>query len=102
MESKPQLSVCNKKAGGESGIRTHVTLSSKHAFQSCAFSHSAISPRDRTVFVSKSAVGSYCRYLRQPVELLRFYGPGSGTATSRQPSAVSIQPSAISQFTCMR
>src|ERR1700728_4455278 len=32
------------KDGGESGIRTHVTLSSKHAFQACAFSHSAISP----------------------------------------------------------
>src|ERR1700678_2766036 len=30
--------------GGESGIRPHVTLSSKHAFQACAFSHSAISP----------------------------------------------------------
>src|ERR1043165_3923912 len=35
------------KAGGESGIRTHVTLSSKHAFQACAFSHSAISPAYR-------------------------------------------------------
>src|SRR6266478_5093536 len=34
----------NKRTGGESGIRTHVTLSSKHAFQACAFSHSAISP----------------------------------------------------------
>src|SRR5713101_1281271 len=34
----------NKRYGGESGIRTHVTLSSKHAFQACAFSHSAISP----------------------------------------------------------
>jgi hypothetical protein len=33
--------------GGESGIRTHVTLSSKHAFQACAFSHSAISPVNR-------------------------------------------------------
>src|SRR5580700_11645259 len=33
-----------KGNGGESGIRTHVTLSSKHAFQACAFSHSAISP----------------------------------------------------------
>ena len=32
------------ETGGESGIRTHVTLSSKHAFQACAFSHSAISP----------------------------------------------------------
>src|ERR1700680_3847119 len=36
---------CDLKTGGESGIRTHVTLSSKHAFQACAFSHSAISPR---------------------------------------------------------
>ncbi len=35
-----------RKTGGESGIRTHVTLSSKHAFQACAFSHSAISPAD--------------------------------------------------------
>ena len=35
---------CDLKTGGESGIRTHVTLSSKHAFQACAFSHSAISP----------------------------------------------------------
>ena len=32
-------------AGGESGIRTHVRVSPKHAFQACAFSHSAISPR---------------------------------------------------------
>ena len=31
--------------GGESGIRTHVTRKGKHAFQACAFSHSAISPR---------------------------------------------------------
>src|SRR5271168_2279566 len=35
---------CDLKTGGESGIRTHVTLSSKHAFQACAFSHSALSP----------------------------------------------------------
>ena len=35
-----------EKHGGESGIRTHVTLSSKHAFQACAFSHSAISPAE--------------------------------------------------------
>ena len=38
------LSSRNESTGGESGIRTHVTLSSKHAFQACAFSHSAISP----------------------------------------------------------
>jgi hypothetical protein len=30
--------------GGESGIRTHDTVSRIHAFQACAFSHSAISP----------------------------------------------------------
>ena len=30
--------------GGESGIRTHVTVSRKHAFQACAFNHSATSP----------------------------------------------------------
>ena len=35
---------CN---GGESGIRTHVRVSPKHAFQACAFSHSAISPNMR-------------------------------------------------------
>src|ERR1017187_7414432 len=33
-----------KTNGGESGIRTHVRVSPKHAFQACAFNHSAISP----------------------------------------------------------
>jgi hypothetical protein len=31
--------------GGESGIRTHDTVSRIHAFQASAFSHSAISPK---------------------------------------------------------
>jgi hypothetical protein len=31
--------------GGESGIRTHGTVSRTHAFQACALSHSAISPQ---------------------------------------------------------
>ena len=30
--------------GGASGIRTHVRLSPKHAFQACAFNHSATAP----------------------------------------------------------
>ncbi len=30
--------------GGERGIRTHVRVSPKHAFQACAFNHSASSP----------------------------------------------------------
>ena len=33
------------EGGGGSGIRTHVTVSRKHAFQACAFSHSATPPR---------------------------------------------------------
>jgi hypothetical protein len=37
------------KTGGESGIRTHVRVSPKHAFQACAFSHSAISPTGQQV-----------------------------------------------------
>ena len=38
------ISLQLRLAGGESGIRTHVRVSPKHAFQACAFSHSAISP----------------------------------------------------------
>ena len=34
-----------RASGGGSGIRTHVTLSRKHAFQACALSHSAIPPK---------------------------------------------------------
>ena len=37
------------KANGETGIRTLVTISDKHAFQACAFSHSAISPWEHWV-----------------------------------------------------
>ncbi len=40
--SRPQ--VFYNFSSGEGGIRTHETLSSSHAFQACAFSHSATSP----------------------------------------------------------
>jgi hypothetical protein len=33
-----------ERPGGGGGIRTHVTVSRKHAFQACAFSHSATPP----------------------------------------------------------
>src|SRR5262245_20780787 len=39
--------ICERDVSGGSGIRTHVTVSRKHAFQACAFSHSA-TPPDRT------------------------------------------------------
>ncbi len=35
--------------GGESGIRTHGTLSRTHAFQACALNRSAISPAGRKI-----------------------------------------------------
>src|SRR5689334_1073625 len=50
----PKISM---EAGGGSGIRTHVTVSRKHAFQACAFSHSATPPdwpRDREPRLSPS------------------------------------------------
>ena len=31
--------------GGENGIRTHERIASLHAFQACAFNHSATSPK---------------------------------------------------------
>src|SRR3546814_4396863 len=36
--------VGEREFGGGSGIRTHVAVSRKHAFQACALSHSAIPP----------------------------------------------------------
>ena len=48
------------KAGGESGIRTHVRVSPKHAFQACAFSHSAISPAQGwDTLIIQVSVGSH-------------------------------------------
>ena len=43
-EVELRRAVQGRRAGGESGIRTHDTVSRIHAFQACAFSHSAISP----------------------------------------------------------
>jgi hypothetical protein len=54
------------ETGGESGIRTHVTLSSKHAFQACAFSHSAISPTPCEAIVLILTVLRIARELQIP------------------------------------
>jgi multidrug resistance protein, MATE family len=55
LSNEVRYGVCGESAesvemlyGGESGIRTHVRVSPKHAFQACAFSHSAISPTRAT------------------------------------------------------
>src|ERR1700751_5411741 len=47
MGRKKVIAFNTDRSGGESGIRTHVRVSPKHAFQACAFSHSAISPPPR-------------------------------------------------------
>jgi hypothetical protein len=50
-------SLCDRRLdGGESGIRTHGTLPGTHAFQACAFNHSAISP-ENLVFSERRAHG---------------------------------------------
>jgi hypothetical protein len=45
----------NWSDGGEGGIRTHETLASPHAFQACAFSHSATSPSTPTITGTSSS-----------------------------------------------
>src|SRR3984957_6304515 len=42
--SMPPSATESTNYGGERGIRTLVRVSPKHAFQACAFNHSAISP----------------------------------------------------------
>ncbi len=75
-----------EKYGGESGIRTHVTLSSKHAFQACAFSHSAISPA-RTCELRIFKTDTFAKQAAvEPSRLLSFYGRcrNRANATTRE------------------
>ena len=70
-----RISLQLRLAGGESGIRTHVTLSSKHAFQACAFSHSAISPAKTGQNVLVGGCYSPCRVAENsPSGFDSFYG----------------------------
>jgi hypothetical protein len=55
-----------RKSGGESGIRTHVRVSPKHAFQACAFSHSAISPIAYLVSSTRYRVAANYSFLPRP------------------------------------
>jgi hypothetical protein len=48
--------------GGRKGIRTLVTLSRKHAFQACAFNHSATLPQLFQVGAPKCAPGTGAAY----------------------------------------
>ena len=57
-------------SGGESGIRTHVRVSPKHAFQACAFNHSAISPGSDWIKMKRSGKRSRTQFsMRTPVKL---------------------------------
>jgi hypothetical protein len=64
----------NGNDGGESGIRTRVTVSRKHTFQACAFNHSATSPHSlvaRSVgpggLRGKRTLGQAIRLMRRSV-----------------------------------
>src|SRR5216684_1171166 len=52
--------------GGESGIRTHGTVSRTHAFQACALSHSAISPDG----LSLKGHGDFCKGPRAAIRAI--------------------------------
>ena len=60
-----KIAVSCRKYGGETGIRTLDTVSRIHAFQACAFSHSAISPRGkRCAGAPPAAALNHCNVLR--------------------------------------
>ena len=71
VSAKAKRSELSKVAGGESGIRTHVRVSPKHAFQACAFSHSAISPA--SIGWEELLVVTLARYFRAH-NTIQFYG----------------------------
>ena len=57
------LPMISMVSGGGSGIRTHDTVARIHAFQACAFSHSAIPPR-RSQHGGRPALGQVRRQYR--------------------------------------
>ncbi len=68
-----------KKNGGEGGIRTPVTLSSNHAFQACAFNHSATSPPSGRELCEKQ-----CQAASQLNRNQRFHGANRLAACHRR------------------
>src|SRR3954454_23626726 len=71
-------------SGGESGIRTHGTVSRTHAFQACALSHSAISPDAlswsvQAIFASRSGLNNG----ESSKLLVVFYNSQTGSAPQR-------------------
>ena len=57
----PAMESGEADGGGEGGIRTHVTVSRKHAFQACSFSHSDTSPRLLDPVWSRAPACSHAR-----------------------------------------
>src|SRR5579859_694602 len=69
--------------GGESGIRTHVRVSPKHAFQACAFSHSAISPARNSSIISENLF-SVLKQARLSAAIGNFAFAADAVAIARQ------------------
>src|ERR1700750_346984 len=81
--------------GGESGIRTHGTVSRTHAFQACALSHSAISP-DRLSWSGTIVFARDCGRMRlkfaQLIEFVPFLPTAPSWPTARPGRAVNRKP----------
>ena len=75
---------------GETGIRTLVTISDKHAFQACAFSHSAISPLRKPSSLGLKASG-FRRAAQTPRKRLNF--SHSAISPLRKPSSLGLTAS---------
>src|SRR5713101_1857076 len=83
--------------GGGSGIRTHDTVARIHAFQACAFSHSAIppacaaEPMERAPGLASAPPQAGCAPARRPTDLLGSAVPANieadAPSASRLPAA---------------
>jgi hypothetical protein len=74
-------------SGGGSGIRTHDTVSRIHAFQACAFSHSAIPPAWRRTIVGLILMTTQCDSGGVGVRTYRARGSGSVGVPGDVPTA---------------
>src|SRR3984893_11582736 len=84
-DDKKQITIMISKAsGGGRGVRTHHTVSRIHAFQACAFSHSAIPPFRRQLNIAS------WRPLREAT--------GRGGATTGQPMQLPVAQAVHQRF----
>src|SRR5271166_4269748 len=101
-DGERESSVRDGRAGGETGIRTLDTLSSIHAFQACAFSHSAISPwgnrlAEAPIGTPRAKSAPVSSALRGAVSIVTYCWTAMGTGGERNSGAGSW----IAYTTCL-